>query len=227
MNEDYEFDWAEQVDAAAELRTALAYLACYEADVAQYMRDMLVHALRAPGDMFCTGQAAVLNPVIANLRKCPGNMNETFNIVHKLRHKNGFDDDIFAPPVHTLVICSEDGRSMVISTHDKQAQELAASANSYMNVFMQQRRERERRAADIENLQRPIPMVGAARKTFMTEKAKEWSALRAKHVAALHERYRGARVPRDVMQESLREFWAGIDANLDAQEREAKRLKGA
>lgn len=91
--------------------------------------------------------------------------------------------------------------------------------NQYMQEFMLQKRARERRAADLENMRRPERdrLVGRSRLDFMQRVARDWKteldALKARVVAA-----HNGKVKRENMQQVSTQFWESVDSRLDAEE---------
>lgn len=96
--------------------------------------------------------------------------------------------------------------------------------NEYMQQFMVQKRHRERRAVDIENMLRDPrdKLIGRNRLDFMQRKAAEWKAERDKLVALAKES-RKTRLTRDDLTVILAQFWAKVDAALDTLEEAARR----
>lgn len=93
----------------------------------------------------------------------------------------------------------------------------------YMQQFMEAKRVRQRRAADIENLQRNDrdKLVGRARLDFMQRQSALWKAerdqmlMRAKQASP-------QRIKREALTALLENFWSKIDARLDALETAAR-----
>jgi hypothetical protein len=104
---------------------------------------------------------------------------------------------------------------------DEQAEENGTT--EYQRLFMQQKRDRERRAAAIENLMRPEKdqLRGRARLNFMSKVAAEWKQARDRALAAERARV-GASLTREEMREVLRVFWEGVDRELDELEKLAR-----
>ena len=93
----------------------------------------------------------------------------------------------------------------------------------YMREFMQQKRDRERRAVKIENMIRPenAQLKGRARLDFMQVQSARWNHQRTE----LLEKARAAnsgRLSREVQNELLRGFWQRIDDELDGLEQLAR-----
>jgi hypothetical protein len=93
----------------------------------------------------------------------------------------------------------------------------------YMRDFMYQKRERERRAAEIENLMRPErdQLVGRSRLDFMQIQSAKWKAQRD---AALEQARAasGSRLTREAMKQVIESFWARVDRDLNELEELAK-----
>ena len=97
---------------------------------------------------------------------------------------------------------------------------------AYQRDFMDHKRQRQRRAVEIENMARPPrdQLIGRARLDFMDGQAAKWKT-RLDDLLDAARRERGSRLPREVMEQLRTQFWAGVDAELDALEAEAKRPK--
>ncbi len=87
----------------------------------------------------------------------------------------------------------------------------------YMRDFMQQKRDRERRAVEIENLMRkPTEQLsGRARLDFMQVQSGKWKAGRDAALAAAREHAGGKRLTKPQMQSVIAAFWAKVDKELD------------
>jgi len=86
----------------------------------------------------------------------------------------------------------------------------------YMRAFMDQKRERQKRAAEIENLRRPEKdrLIGNARLEFMRVQSAKWKAQRDAALAKAAQSS-GGRLSADVREAVLATFWAGVDKQLD------------
>lgn len=86
----------------------------------------------------------------------------------------------------------------------------------YMRDFMQEKRLRERRAADIENMIRAPKdrLVGRARLDFMQMQSKKWKQQRDVALDAARAECSG-KLSRAQMSALLDKFWAKIDSDLD------------
>lgn len=98
----------------------------------------------------------------------------------------------------------------------------------YMRDFMARKREREARAATIENLMRPesSQLKGRSRLDFMQMQSAKWKAQRDAMIASYRERV-GRRLHRDEMRDLLSQFWAKVDRELDELEELARAEKAA
>lgn len=96
--------------------------------------------------------------------------------------------------------------------------------NEYMQQFMVQKRLRERRAVEIENMLREPRdrLIGRARLDYMQRKASEWKTARDDLIAEA-KAGRGSRLTRDETNKILSQYWERIDAQLDALEEAARR----
>lgn len=110
-----------------------------------------------------------------------------------------------------------------------QAVEERFDKSAYMQQFMQQKRERQRRAADIENLQRSErdKLVGRSRVDFMQRQSAIWKTERD----AMLNRAKEAAKPRPLKKEEIDlvvdSFWQKVDARLDELEALARSGKHA
>lgn len=97
----------------------------------------------------------------------------------------------------------------------------------YQRVFMEQKRLRQRRAADVENLQRPDRerLVGRARLDFMDRCAAEWKRELDALLARARENLGVQRLPREHLDALRTQFWASVDARLDSAEQDAREKK--
>lgn len=93
----------------------------------------------------------------------------------------------------------------------------------YMRGFMEQKRQRERRAVEIENMLRPPRdrLVGNARLEFMRRQSAKWKDLRDAFVAKAKEAAGGS-LTKDQQQTVLSQFWKAVDDDLDTRFETAK-----
>jgi hypothetical protein len=90
----------------------------------------------------------------------------------------------------------------------------------YMADFMRQKRERERKAAEIENLIRPEgqQLVGRARLDFMQLQSAKWKKQLDALIAARYSEVReggGERIPKAELTALRQSFWDQVDRELD------------
>lgn len=99
------------------------------------------------------------------------------------------------------------------------------TTTDYMREFMQQKRERERRAVNIENMTRSERdrLIGKSRITFMRAASNKWKERRDRALDAARER-KGGSLTRDELSEVLRVFWAQVDRELDELEELARQM---
>lgn len=94
----------------------------------------------------------------------------------------------------------------------------------YMRNFMDQKRQRQRRAASIENMTRPErdALKGRARLDFMDAAAAKWKAELDARLDRARAAGGGARLDKDTMDRLRAQFWAWVDEQLDAAEERAR-----
>lgn len=94
----------------------------------------------------------------------------------------------------------------------------------YMRDFMQQKRDRERRAVEIENLMRKPSeqLVGRARLDFMQVQSGRWKAARDAALAETRKQAGDKRLTKPQMQAVIASFWAKVDKELDELEELAR-----
>ena len=95
--------------------------------------------------------------------------------------------------------------------------ERQVSKNDYMREFMFDLRQRWRKAVQVENLLRSDrdQLRGEPRRAFERKCSKAWSTQRDALLDAERRRLGVQSLPREVMSEVLRNFWAHIDHQLD------------
>lgn len=99
----------------------------------------------------------------------------------------------------------------------------AGRSRRYMADFMREKRARERRAIELENMTRPDnqKLRGVARMNFAKKVSAEWNERRLKMLAAARDQY-GDRIPKEKLQELLDLFWKQIDDEMDKMENELR-----
>ncbi len=165
---------------------------------------MAVAQLKSVHPVYLAGEAAVLNPLVDAYRESP----EWFD-----RQIAKVDDRRRALLKAPLVPPPDDG-------FDKSA---------YMREFMQTKRTRMRRAADIENMLRPARdrLVGRARLDFMDAAAAKWKAEMDRRVEAARQVADGGRLPKETLDTVRKQFWEYVDQQLDeAEQRALKQIRG-
>lgn len=167
---------------------------------ARHLYDSLTAciAVKIAHPVALTGDAAVLNPLIEVGRSDPDRFQWLIQRVDEKRR-----EALKAP----LVQPKDDG-------FDK---------SGYMREFMYQKRNRMRRAAEIENLQRPARdrLVGRDRLDFMDAQAAKWKAELDRRVEAARVA-QGGRLPKEVLETLRRQFWESVDVQLDEADRKAR-----
>lgn len=189
-------------DPREALRQAVITLV--EAPDAEHLHDSLTAAVKLARvhPIELSGDAATLNPLL---------------------HLGATNPEAFAR-IMALVDAKrrEAGRAPLVPPQEDKFDKV-----EYMRVFMDQKRQRQRRAAEIENLQRPDRerLIGRARLDFMDRCAAEWK----RELDELLERARTnmgtQRLPRDHLDALRAQFWASVDARLDALEQDVRQKK--
>lgn len=146
-----------------------------------------------------TGEHADLNPLVDLAVNDPTGYANVMNLVEDKRTKVGY-----GPLDHAR-------------TADAQFDK-----TDYMRDFMQQKRVRERKAADIENLLRPEgqKLVGRSRLDFMHAQSLKWKKERDETLQK--SRQAQGKLSRAQMRELLELFWSRVDNELDEIERLAR-----
>ena len=143
------------------------------------------------------GDAAILNPLLALSREDEEAFDRVVALIDSKRAKRGW------PP---------------LKTDEK------FDRNEYQRDFMYQKRVRERRAADIENMNRTdrTRLIGTKRIEYMRTISNRWKKRRDELLDAERKRLDGT-MPLETMRSLLEQFWARVDEELDALEAEARR----
>jgi hypothetical protein len=179
----------------------LAVTALVEHDDASWLYAALVAAVKMQRDypVALIGRGAVVNPLLALALEDPEAYARVLALVETKRALAEL------PPLHPP---PEDG-------FDKTA---------YMRDFMDRKRQRQRRAAEIENYLRPAraALKGKARIEYMDRVAAGWKA----RLDELIDKARAAQGPRlsaEVLETIRSQFWQSVDEELDAAAEEARR----
>lgn len=96
--------------------------------------------------------------------------------------------------------------------------------NEYQRDFMYQKRQRERRAVEIENMLRPArdKLIGNDRLEFMRRTSARWKESRDKMMTAARQAS-GGTLSKDQVSAILKAFWERVDRELDEAEAETMR----
>jgi hypothetical protein len=99
--------------------------------------------------------------------------------------------------------------------------------SEYMQQFMEQKRVRQRRAADIENMQRSErdKLVGRSRLDFMQNQSAIWKKERDAFLEKVKDAAAPTRLKKEDIAAAVDQFWAKVDASLDKLEDAARRGK--
>lgn len=97
---------------------------------------------------------------------------------------------------------------------------------TYMRHFMDAKREREKRAAEIENLCRPEKdrLRGGARLEFMRNMSVKWRDMRDRMLEVAAARH-GGPLPAAASKDLIAKFWSEVDADLERKLADAKRMQ--
>lgn len=147
-----------------------------------------------------TGDAAELNPLIELACHRPDHYDNVMLLVESKREQAG--------------LVPLDPKRGQIEKFDK---------NEYMAEFMQRKRERERKAADIENTLRPERdrLVGRSRIDFMQMQAAKWKSELDQRIEAARLEA-GARLKKSQIDAVRAAFWDEVDRYLDELEEYAR-----
>lgn len=138
------------------------------------------------------GDNAVLNPLVDLAVDHPTQYANVMNLVETKRSARGL------PPL-------DDAR-----TKDDQFDK-----TDYMRDFMQQKRLRERKAAEIENMMRPdsAKLIGRTRLDYMQAQSNKWKKQRDELLAKARKEH--GRLTKEQMNALLKGFWQRIDDELE------------
>jgi hypothetical protein len=166
-----------------------------------YQSMALAAGVAARVSIVLTGEAAVLNPLLRLRVNDREAYDKVLELIDRKRQERGLS---------TLVNREPKG-------YDKTA---------YMRQFMDQKRERQRRAAEIENMRRPERdrLVGNARLEFMRLQSLKWKQLRDQMMKRAQDAAGGS-LTADARRELVERFWRTVDADLDAKAEAAKKAQ--
>ena len=147
-----------------------------------------------------SGDSAVLNPLLALYRADRKGFDATLMLIENKRELKG------RPPL---------AQPNAPEKFDK---------DEYQRVFMDQKRVRERRAAEIENDPRPAKdrLRGNARIEFMRQQSARWKVRRDQVINAARAAC-GGTLDQEHYNTILEQFWAGINDELTEMEEENRR----
>ncbi len=94
----------------------------------------------------------------------------------------------------------------------------------YQRQLMAERRERPRRAVDLENMQRPAhaQLRGKPRLEYMDRTFAKWAAKRDRHLEACAEQ-KGSKLTREEAAQARDDFWRTVDRRMDEAEAAIRR----
>lgn len=180
---------------------AQATAALVESSDAGWLFDALMAVVRLQVNypVCLTGEAAVVDPLRELARDKPGALDRVLNLVDSKRAALGL------PPLVPPVSDKFDKRE-------------------YMRQFMDQKRQRQRRAVEIENLCRSERdmLRGRSRLDFMDTQAARWKSELDERLQRAREA-RGGPLDQETLDTLRKQFWQWVDESLDEAEAEARR----
>ena len=169
-------------------------------DDAPLLYDSLMAAARVPEHLLLglTGEAEILTPLVELRRKDIDRFESLMELVDRKR---------------------TEAHMGPLSGPDKGFDKV-----EYQRQFMDQKRQRERRAVELENAVRPERdrLIGNARLDFMREQSKRWKVRRDELMASAREAA-GGPLTKEQQARVLGTFWNGVDAELDELEVSVRR----
>lgn len=146
-----------------------------------------------------TGDAAVLNPLLELRLTNAQRFEAMLDLVDAKRREAGFDE---------------------LRPH----REVRFDKVAYMRAFMDAKRARQRRAAEIENLMRPQRdrLIGRSRIEFMERQSGKWKRELDERVNRAREA-QGGRLSKETLELLRNQFWGDVDKYLDDLEAEARK----
>jgi hypothetical protein len=167
-------------------------------DLFEALRDVIPLATRQP--ILLTGRSAAVNPILRLRVDNVEAYNKVMELVERRRAERGYDalQPAAEPP-----------------GYDKTA---------YMREFMEQKRVRQRRAAEIENMLRPErdKLVGNHRLEFMRQQSLRWKEQLDAHMRKVKDASGGS-LTREMDRMHRGQFWAAVDRHLDEKYEAARR----
>jgi len=177
------------MDITPALMAAISAL-ILDANAPSLYANMMLLAVRQSNLLALSGRAEVLTPLLALYQSDRDKFDRIMDLVDSKRINRGWE----------ALRVVQDGFDKV----------------EYQRQFMDQKRQRERRIADIENEARPPRdrLIGNARLEFMRVQSSRWKARRDEMIAAARVQA-GGQLSKSDMQARLEAFWRGIDRELD------------
>lgn len=176
----------------------------FDARAQRYYKSMM-EVTKIPEELYVglVYPATVVSPVLQLLREDPQGFDNVMELVDSKRKDRGWE------PL----------------TPDKPQ---GFDRNEYQREFMRNKRDRERRAVEIENYLRHArdKLIGSARLEFMRRVGNTWKKRRdqlLEDARAAH----GGTLSQEQVRTILAKFWQQIDVELDLQQEDAERkLRG-
>lgn len=191
----------ELTEKQALLEAASALITSPEAHSLLEALDSIFPLARVGHPVGLSGDAAALNPMLRLRLKDVEAYGRVLDMVESKRLSLGYD-----------------------SLRKGTAADRGYDKVEYMRQFMDQKRERQRLAAAVENIRRPErdKLVGNARLEFMRRQSMRWKELRDE--AMEHARHQnGGTMTETLRKNTLDRFWTAVDDDLAAKMEAAKR----
>lgn len=162
------------------------------------LRDVVPLALRHPVRL--TGRAAIINPLLRLRLDNAEAFLKVFELIERRRTERGYD--LLQPNAEP-------------AGYDK---------TTYMREFMEQKRVRQRRAAEIENMLRPErdKLIGAHRLEFMRQQSLRWKEQLDAYMTKIKQD-NGGSITREMDRMYRNQFWSTVDRHLDEKYEVARR----
>jgi hypothetical protein len=163
--------------------------------------DEVVPVARRLGVRF-VGQFAELNPLLDLAVERRDHYDNVMHLIEEKREAAGL------PP---------------LDTHRKDVEQ--GDRTAYMADFMARKRQRERKAAEIENMLRPESqqLIGRSRLEFMQLQSAKWKKQLDALIEARRREAGGERVKRAELDALRQTFWDSVDRELDEMEEYARK----
>lgn len=161
-------------------------------------------------------------PMVVNARRPVGLVGDA-GVLAPLLDLAATDKEAFTKAMHLV-----DEKRVLRGLTPLLPQETAAfKKNPYMKEFMAQKRQREKRAAEIENLSRSErdQLRGPARMEFCRLQSAKWKA-RLDAIVVKIRSANGGTAPKEALELARDQFWATVDQELDSAEATARKKPG-